>query len=114
MDLTGKQKRFLRARGHALKPLLHIGKHGLAEQVIQQVQVCLEAHELVKIKLLESCPLERDECAGALALATGAAVAQTLGRTVLLYRARAENPSLELPPGRARPGAGDPAGGPAA
>jgi RNA-binding protein len=101
VQLTGKQKRHLRALGHGLRPLVQVGKQGLAPSVVAQTDECLAAHELVKVKLLESCPLERDECAGALAEATGAALAQTLGRTLLLYRPRPENPLIDLPPGRA-------------
>ncbi len=103
MELTGKQKRHLRALGHGLRPLVHVGKQGVAPTVVAQTRECLDAHELVKVKVLESCPLEREECAAALAQATGAAVAQTLGRTVLLYLAHPENPRIELPPGRGAP-----------
>lgn len=101
--LTGKQKRFLRAQGHSLKPLLQVGQQGPGPAVVAQAQACLAAHELVKVRVLESCPLEREACAQALAQATGAAVAQVLGRTVLLYRPHPEAPLLRLPAAGARP-----------
>ena len=94
--LTGKQKRFLRALGHGLKPLIQIGKKELEEGVIAETGSALACHELVKVKLLESCILDRHEAADALAAACGAEVAQLLGRTFLLYR-RAEEPKLALP-----------------
>jgi RNA-binding protein len=100
VHLTGKQKRHLRALGHGLRPLVQVGKQGLVASVVSQTQACLAAHELVKVKLLESCPMDREQCADALAEATGAAVAQTLGRTLLLYRPRPEDPQIQLPPGR--------------
>jgi RNA-binding protein len=103
MILTGKQKRHLRALGHGLKPLVQVGKQGVIASVVSQTSQALEAHELVKVRLLETCPLERDECAAALAQATGADVAQTLGRTVLLYRPRLNHPAIELPSGPAVP-----------
>lgn len=103
VQLTGKQKRHLRALGHGLRPLVQVGKQGVMPTVVALTRECLAAHELVKVKLLESCPLERDECADVLAQATGAAVAQTLGRTVLLYLPRPEDPRIVLPAGRAPP-----------
>lgn len=100
MDLTGKQRRFLRAKGHGLKPLVWIGKQGIAANLVAQLDGCLTTHELVKIKLLESAPLSMDNCAATLADAMQAAVAQTLGRTILLYRPHPQHPVLQLPAGK--------------
>jgi RNA-binding protein len=101
LDLTGKQKRHLRSLGHGLRPLVQVGKHGLVPTVVQQTRECLAAHELIKVKVLEGCALERDDCAAELARATQAVIAQTLGRTILLYRPHPESPTIELPQGRA-------------
>jgi RNA-binding protein len=56
----------------------------------------LASHELIKVKILESCLLNRNEAATELAVASGAEVAQILGRTILLYK-RGEEPKIELP-----------------
>jgi RNA-binding protein len=96
--LTGKQKRFLRGRGHALKPVVQIGKQGLAAPLLREIEECLQAHELIKVRVLESAPLERRACAEAICAATGADLAQSVGRMLLLYRAHPEKPVLELPP----------------
>lgn len=98
-ELTGKQKRFLRGRGHHIKALVHIGKQGMGPTLIGQVEECLLAHELVKVKLLQSCPMARDECAQAISEATGALLAQQIGRTLLIYRPHPSEPVLRLPPG---------------
>ena len=95
--LTGKQARFLRALGHGLKPVVQIGKNGLGATVEGQVQECLLAHELIKIKVMENSPQGRDEVALALAQACGASVAQKVGRTILLFRPHPEDPWLQLP-----------------
>ncbi len=95
--MTGKQKRFLRGLGHGLKPAVTIGKQGLGVAVVAQLEANLLAHELIKIKLLESCPLDKDDCAAAIAEATGAELAQSLGRTQLYYRPHPEHPALALP-----------------
>jgi RNA-binding protein len=97
MPLTGKQKRFLRGLGHSLKPVILIGKSEITEALLKETGDALASHELIKVKILESCLRGRDEVAAELADACMADVAQILGRTILLYR-RAEEPKIELPP----------------
>ncbi len=94
--LTGKQKRHLRALGHSLKPIIQIGKKEIEEALINEVNAALDHHELIKVKLLESCTLDRHEASDLLARTCMAQVAQILGRTFLLYRP-ADTPVIELP-----------------
>ncbi|GFO61392.1 RNA-binding protein [Geomonas silvestris] len=94
--LSGKQKRFLRALGHGLKPVITVGKSDVSEAVIRETNEALESHELIKVKILESCLIDRHEVAEELCNAAGAELAQVLGRTLLLYRA-AKEPRMELP-----------------
>ncbi|ABQ26673.1 ribosome assembly RNA-binding protein YhbY [Geotalea uraniireducens] len=94
--LTGKQKRFLRSLGHSLKPVITIGKGEVNEALVKETVESIAAHELIKVKILESCLLERSEAAAALAEACNAEVAQILGRTFLLYK-KAKEPVIELP-----------------
>ena len=102
--LTGKQKRYLRALGHNLKPVVLVGKGDVSEALIAETGAAIQAHELIKVKLLESCLLERTEVAEILADACHADVAQILGRTVLLYR-QAKEPKIVLPaPGTSKRG----------
>ena len=84
--LTGKQARYLRGLGHSLRPVVMLGRQELTASVRSALDEALTAHELVKVKLQEGCLLGRHEAAGVLADATGAAVAQVLGKTILLYR----------------------------
>jgi RNA-binding protein len=83
--LTGKQARHLRALGHKLKPIVMVGKEAVTEKLVASCKEQLAAHELIKIKILESCPLDRKQVAAELAQQSGASVAQILGRTILLY-----------------------------
>ena len=94
--LTGKQKRFLRALGHGLKPVVTVGKGEISDAVCEETAAALEYHELVKVKLLESCLTDRHEAAEILAEACSAEIAQILGRTILLYKMNKE-PKIELP-----------------
>jgi RNA-binding protein len=94
--LTGKQKRHLRALGHKLKVLIQIGKKEIEEALISETNAALDHHELVKVKLLESCMLDKHEASATLAAACSAEVAQILGKTFLLYRP-ATTPVIVLP-----------------
>jgi RNA-binding protein len=94
--LTGKQKRFLRGLGHDLKPVLMIGKNEVNEALTAEADAALASHELIKVRILESCDMDRHEVAEKLANACSADVAQVLGRTLLLYR-QGEEAKLELP-----------------
>ena len=94
--LNGKQKRFLRALGHGLKPVITVGKGELSETLLTETAEAVASHELIKVKILESCAMDRFEVAEGLAAACDAEVAQVLGRTLLLYKT-AKEPKIELP-----------------
>ena len=94
--LTGKQKRHLRSLGHALKPVILIGKKEVDERLIAETEAALACHELIKVKVLENCGLDRHEASEALSAATTSDIAQVLGKTFLLYRP-AEKPVIILP-----------------
>ena len=85
VELNTKQKQYLKGLAHQLNPYVQIGKEGLSESTIKTIDAALHHHELIKVKILESCPQDRKEVASELAQHTGASVAQILGRTILLY-----------------------------
>lgn len=95
--LTGKQRRYLRSLGHDLKPIVQVGKHGIDDGVVAAVEQALADHELVKLRLGETAGLDRHDAARAIAHRTGSEVAQVLGNTLLLYRARPDDPTIVLP-----------------
>ena len=94
--LNGKQKRFLRGLGHGLKPVITVGKGEVNEALVKETAEAIACHELIKVKILESCLMDRFDVAEALAAACQAEVAQVLGRTLLLYK-KAKEPKIELP-----------------
>lgn len=94
--LTGKQKRYLRGLGHDLKPVIMVGKNEMNDALVSETDTALASHELIKVKILESCAMDRHDVAESLATACAADVAQVLGRTILLYR-RNEEAKIELP-----------------
>ncbi|XYI03454.1 ribosome assembly RNA-binding protein YhbY [Sorangium sp. So ce1128] len=99
MDLTGKQRRHLRALGHHLDPVVQLGKAGLTDGVVAAVEAAVERHELVKVRLGTECPDDLSDVADALSERLRAEVAQTLGRTILLYRRHPKEPKIKLPTG---------------
>ena len=84
--LTGKQKRYLRGIGHNLNAIFQIGKDGVHQSQVDSIDDALTAHELIKVKILESCMQSKNEIAIELSMRTKVDVVQILGRTILLYR----------------------------
>jgi len=95
--LKGKQAKYLRGLGHSLKPILHVGKSGVTPALIKQASAALETHELMKIKVLKSCPEPAKLVAEALTNQVPCQLAQLIGKTLLLYKQREDDPKIVLP-----------------
>ena len=93
--LTGKQRRYLRGLAHDQKPIVLIGQHGISENLIENFEAALLAHELVKVKVHGGDGLE--EAAQALYEATGAQLAQHIGFVLVFYKPHPEKPTINLP-----------------
>jgi RNA-binding protein len=101
--LTGSQLRYLRALGHSKKPVVQIGHGGLSASVLSAIDQALETHELVKIRVSSESPSEISELCAAIEKGTRSLIAQSIGRTLLVYRRRKKDPSIVLPkPGSRR------------
>lgn len=96
-ELTGKQRRHLRAMGYDLKPTVSVGKAGVTPAVVLSVEDAYRGSELIKARLERSWEIDRKDGARQLAAATASHLVQVLGRTVLLYRPDAEEPQIKLP-----------------
>jgi RNA-binding protein len=95
--LTGKQKSYLRSEAHHLQPLFQIGKNGLTEAVIHQVEEALEAKELIKVNVLQNCDEDKDEIAEKLVEREGIELVQIIGNIIVLYKESKEKKRIELP-----------------
>ncbi len=98
--LSGRATRHLRALGHALDPVVSIGKNGVTDALVAQTTSALRSHELVKVRVQGEAPVDRREAAEELARATRSALAQVIGRTFLLYKPHPEKPRIALPPAK--------------
>ena len=95
--LTGKQKRFLRSKAMTMDALYQIGRDGLGENFIKQIDDALEARELIKIKILKNSAEEVHDAGETLAEELHAELAQTIGHCIVLYRKSEKKPKLQLP-----------------
>jgi|SRR5690606_5451461 len=95
--LTGKQKRFLRSKAHHLKAIFQVGKDGVNENMINQLNDVLEKRELIKVRVLKNCLLDKETIAEQLAEGTGAEVVQMIGSHIVLYKESKENKQIILP-----------------
>jgi len=97
MTLTGKQKRFLRAEANQLKPIFQVGKIGVNQNMITQIEDALEKRELLKVSILQNCLEDKTIVAEQLAEGTGAEIVQIIGNNIVLYKESKENKHIELP-----------------
>lgn len=94
--LTGKQKRFLRSEAHHLQPIFQIGKSGLTDAVITQIEEALEAKELIKVNILQNCDEDKNEIAAALEQRQ-IEVVQIIGNILILYKESVDKKRIILP-----------------
>ncbi|MFW6266322.1 MAG: ribosome assembly RNA-binding protein YhbY [Halanaerobiales bacterium] len=95
--LNGKQRSYLRGKANDFDPVIHIGKEGISEQVIDQVKELLADHELIKGRVLDNAPLDAGSAARELADETGASVVQVIGNVFVIFLRNKEEPIYNLP-----------------
>ncbi len=95
--LTGKQRSYLKSMANNLDPIFQLGKNGLTENFIKQVDGALESREIIKINVLKNCELDPTEVANELMEELGAEFVQSIGRKFVIYRESQENKKIELP-----------------
>jgi RNA-binding protein len=98
--LSGKALRHLRGLGHALDPVIAVGKNGVTDGLVKETSAALGTHELIKVRVMQEAPVDRHAAAEELAEKTNAVLAQVLGRTFLLYRKHPKKPRIVLPSAR--------------
>lgn len=95
--MKGKQKRYLRSLAVTDRPIFQIGKDGINDNLIVQLQDALEARELIKIRVLNNSSSEAREIAPRLAAATASELIQVIGHNIVLYKKSTKKPRIELP-----------------
>ena len=95
--MTSKQRAYLRGLANSMQPIFQIGKSGISDNLIKQLDDALEARELIKISVLETAPDSVKPLAEEIAQATNSECVQTIGNKITLYRARKKDSKIVLP-----------------
>ena len=86
-SMTSKERAAWRAKANTLDAIIQIGKDGITDNLITQIDDTLDARELIKIRVhLETAPQTPKEIAPQLAESLGAEVIQVIGGIIVLYR----------------------------
>lgn len=94
--LNSRQRAQLRAMANDMETILHVGKGGINENTVKQAQDALEARELIKVKILETCPTNVRDTANSLAESTNSDVVQVIGFKFVLYKESKNNKTIKL------------------
>lgn len=97
MTLSESQKKFLRGRGHPLKPVILIGGSGLTDSVLKELDSSIDHHELIKVRVRTGDRKSRDETIENLCEKSGSSLVTQIGNVALIYRANADEPRIRLP-----------------
>jgi len=101
LKLTSGQRKHLEALAIQLDAVVRIGKQGLEAKIVSSVREAFQTQELIKIKILDTSPVEAEEVVDEVVSATGAVLVRTIGRVIVLYRPFTEKPrKIELPPAK--------------
>lgn len=95
--LSANQKRYLRGLAHPIKPVILMGAKGLTESLLAELDLALEHHELVKVRITADDREARDATVAELAQRSGAHLVQRIGNVASLYRRNADSPQIPLP-----------------
>ena len=94
--LTSKQRSTLRGIASKYETIILVGKGGISEALVQQVRDALRKRELIKMRVLDNCPLDAREAAEELAARTGAEVVQVIGSRFVLFLRNPKEPVVQF------------------
>jgi RNA-binding protein len=89
--LTARERAHLKARAHALEPVVHTGNSGVTDTLVAEVDRALTAHELIKVKVGAADRADRAAIGDEISARTGATAVHRVGKVLILWRPRPEN-----------------------
>lgn len=98
--LTPAERRALRARAHHLQPVVLIGEAGFTPAVLKEIDLALKSHELIKIRVPGDDRERRESLLAEICAALDASPVQHIGKVLVIFRPRPEQPEMQ-PPRRA-------------
>ncbi len=97
MELTEKQRRYLRGLAHLLDPIIMVGHQGVTPSVVAETTRALHDHELIKVKIRGADRDARNKNFAQLATLTGSNLVHRIGHVGVLYRHRNDKPGIVIP-----------------
>jgi len=101
-ELTPAERRALRARAHHLHPVVMIGEAGLTTAVLNEIDIALKSHELIKIRVLGDDRQLRKALIGEICAPLAASPVQQIGKILVIFRPRPEPAGPKPAPRRGR------------
>lgn len=95
--ITTKQRSYLRSLANNMDPIFQVGKAGIEENFLTQIDQALEARELIKIKALNNSGITAREASEIICEELGCEGIQAIGSKLVIYRKSSKNPKIELP-----------------
>ena len=95
--VTGKQRAYLRSLSQTMDTIFQIGKGGITEEMCLQIANCLEARELIKLRVLDNSGYTAREAAEVIAAQVGAEVISVVGSRFVLYKESVKKKKIEIP-----------------
>lgn len=95
--MTSKQRAYLRSLANNIDAIFQVGKGGVSDVLLEQLNNAIEARELIKITVLETAPGSAKELSEEIANGTNSVVVQTVGNKITLFRQKKKNSKIELP-----------------
>ena len=95
--MTSKQRAYLRSLANGVTAIFQVGKNGISDNLIKQVDDALEARELIKLNVLETSPDETADIANLLAQKTNSELVQIVGNKITLFRQKKKDSRINLP-----------------
>ncbi|MGI9204057.1 MAG: ribosome assembly RNA-binding protein YhbY [Woeseiaceae bacterium] len=97
MKLSDAQTKFLRGRGHKLKPVVVVGDAGLSASLLSEFSSTIDHHELIKVRVRAGDRETRDAIIETLCKSQSAALVTRIGNVALVYRPNPDKPKIMLP-----------------
>lgn len=95
--MTSKQRAYLRGLANSVQPIFQIGKSGLSDNLIKQLDDALEARELIKVSVLDTAPDDIKSLGENIATTTNSICVQIVGSKITLYRTKKKDAKIILP-----------------
>lgn len=95
--MNSKQRSYLRGLANKIDPIFQVGKSGISDNLIQQLNDALEARELIKISVLETAPDGAKNLGIELSDLTNSELVQTVGNKITLFRQKRKDSKITLP-----------------